>query len=64
MHREGNKQKWCDKWQLEISTGLKKGQNWGQKYTEDYQIKEHWAEKWDDRHHENGGVYEKRHEVN
>ena len=45
-----------------MSTGLKKGESWGQKYTEDYQIIEHWAEKWDDRHPENGGVYEIRHE--
>ena len=26
-------------------------------------MKEHWAEKWDDTHQENNGVYEKRHEV-
>lgn len=62
-HREGEKLKWCDKWQVDLKTGLKKGENWGQKYTEDYQIKEHWAEKWDDRHKKNNGVYEKRHEV-
>lgn len=30
------KQKWCDKWQKEISTGLRKGESWGQNYTEDY----------------------------
>lgn len=28
-HRPGEKQKWCDKWQLQLSTGLKKGENWG-----------------------------------
>lgn len=61
-HQPGEKLKWCDKWQVDLNTGLKKGENWGQTYTDDYQIKEHWAEKWDDRHPENGGVYEKRHE--
>ena len=62
VHLPFQKQKWCDKWQIDLRTGLKKGENWGQKYTEDYQITEHWAEKWDDRHPENGGVFEKRHE--
>jgi hypothetical protein len=45
-----------------LNTGCKKGENWGQIYSETYQIKEHWAEKWNDLHPENGGVYEKRHE--
>lgn len=63
VHKVGQKEKWCDKWQVDLQTGLKKGENWGQHYDEDYRIKEHWAEKWDDRHQENGGVYEKRHEA-
>ena len=29
VHKPGNKTKWCDKWQIELSTGLKKGENWG-----------------------------------
>lgn len=62
VHRPGEKQKWCDKWQLQISTNLKKGENWGQTYNDEYQMKEHWAEKWDQRHPENNGVYEKRFE--
>lgn len=47
---------------MEISTGIKKGENWGQTYDDDYQMKEHWAEKWDQRYPENNGVYEKRFE--
>lgn len=62
VHRPGERRKWCDKWQVDTSTGLKKGENWGQVYNEDYSVQEHWAEKWDDRHPENHGVYEKRHE--
>lgn len=63
VHKVGEKEKWCDKWQRDLRTGLRKGENWGQFYDDDYQIKEHWAEKWDDRHGENDGVYEKRHEI-
>ena len=62
VHRDDKKEKWCDKWQIDLNTGCKKGENWGQIYSETYQIKEHWAEKWDDRHPENGGVYEQRRE--
>lgn len=62
VDRHDKREKWCDKWQIDLNSGLKKGENWGQIYTENYQIIEHWAEKWDDRHPENGGVYEKRHE--
>ena len=25
IHRPGEKQKWCEKWQIELSSGLKKG---------------------------------------
>jgi len=45
-----------------LASGLRKGESWGQSYNPDYSIREHWAEKWDDRHTENHGVYEKRHE--
>lgn len=62
VHKPGQKEKWCDKWQKDLRTGLRKGESWGQHYDEDYRIKKHWAEKWDDRHKENGGVYEKREE--
>lgn len=61
-HQQGNKKKWCDKWQMEISSGTKKGENWGQTYNDEYAMKEHWAEKWDQRYPENNGVYEKRFE--
>lgn len=62
VHRHDKREKWCDKWQVDLSNGLKKGENWGQTYTENYVIIEHWAEKWDERHQDNGGVYEKRRE--
>ena len=50
VHRVGKKKKWCDKWQVDKTSGLRKGENWGQIYAEDYSVMEHWAEKWDDRH--------------
>ena len=28
-HRPGDKLKWCDKWQIDLPSGLKKGENWG-----------------------------------
>ena len=34
IHRNGQKQKWSDKWVIEH--GVKRGENWGQNYTDDY----------------------------
>lgn len=62
VQKVGNRKKWCDKYQIDKTTGLKKGEKWGQIYDEDHQVLEHWAEKWDDRHKINNGVFEKRHE--
>jgi len=44
---------------MQLNSKLKKGESWGQKYTDNLEVKEHWAEKWDD---SLGGIIEKRHE--
>lgn len=63
VHKPEKKVKWCDKWQVDLNNGLKKGENWGQNYDDEYNIINHWAEKWDDKHPENNGVYERRQEI-
>ena len=40
------REKWSDKWYLDLNSGFKKGENWGHEFDEDMKPKHHWCEEW------------------
>eukprot|EP00347_Sterkiella_histriomuscorum_P014873 403359201 len=47
INNNEKKEKWADKWAVDLNSGYRRGENWGHTFDSNLQPKQHWIEYWD-----------------